>query len=136
MKRRLMIVILVVALSLAGIIAMSLTGCATGPAATPPAQTMPEMLTAAGFKTYPANTPQKMTYLQTCPRDLLMIHKRAGATAYCFVDPASSSMYMGDEAAYGRLQGLLNQQQQRIREQSIENDPQFWPLWMDQQGGG
>jgi len=121
---------------LVGVIGISLVGCAGTPTTTAPTRTMPEMLKAAGFKALPANTPQKMAYLQSCPRDTLMIHKRAGTEVYCFVDPASSSMYMGDEAAYGRLQGLLGQQEQKIREQRIENDPQFWPLWVDTQGGG
>lgn len=123
-------------LILTGVIAIGLAGCATGPAVTAPGRTMPEMLQEAGFKASPANTPQKMAYLQTCPKDTLMIHTRPGAKVYCFVDPATNSMYMGDEAAYQRLQDLLGKQQQKIEEQRIESDPQFWPLWVDRQGGG
>ena len=121
---------------LVGVIGISLVGCAGAPTAGAPAKTMPELLQEAGFKGFPANTPQEMAHLQSCPTGTLMVHKRPSAVCYAFPDQASKTMYLGDEAAYGRLQDLLNQQQQKIEERSIENDPQFWTLWVDSQGGG
>ncbi|MFA4902288.1 MAG: hypothetical protein WC600_06030 [Desulfobaccales bacterium] len=121
---------------LVGAIVIGLAGCSTGPTATAPTKNMPEMLKAAGFKVYVADTPQKMAHLQTCPSDTLMVHERPGAKCYAFSDPASKTMYIGDEAAYGRLQGLLEKQKQKIMEQRIQSDPQFWPQWVDSQGGG
>ncbi|MCK9376952.1 MAG: hypothetical protein M0P73_12455 [Syntrophobacterales bacterium] len=119
-----------------GVIGISLVGCAGAPTVTAPAKTMPEMLKEAGFKVFVADTPQKMAHLQTCPSDTLMIHERPGTKCYAFSDPATKTMYVGDDAAYSRLQGLLEKQRQTIREQRIQSDPQFWPLWVDSQGGG
>jgi hypothetical protein len=121
---------------LVGVIAIGLAGCATGPAATAPAKTRPEMLKEAGFKLFPAGTDQEKAHLQVCPSDTLMIHERAGAKCYAFADPASNSMYMGDEAAYWRYRKALEGQEQKIMEQRIENDPQFWPMWGSRWGGG
>ncbi len=114
---------------LVGVIGISLVGCAAAPTATAPAKTMPELLKEAGFKAFPANTPQEMAHLQTCPKDTLMIHKQPGAVCYAFADPTSKTMYIGDEAAYWRLQGLLEKQEQKINEQRIESDPEFWNNW-------
>jgi hypothetical protein len=121
---------------LVGVIGISLVGCAAGTTVSAPAQTMPEMLKEAGFKAFPADTPQKMAHLQTCPSDTLMVHERPGTKCYAFSDPASKTMYIGDEAAYGCLQDLLEKQKQKIMEQRIQSDPQFWPQWVDSQGGG
>jgi hypothetical protein len=121
---------------LVGIVGLYLAGCATGPTATAPAKTMPQMVQEAGFRGFPAGTDKEMAHLQVCPRDTLMIHEGKTARCYAFADPASKTMYIGDEAAYRRLQGLLDQQQQKIREERIEDDPQFWPMWGSRWGGG
>lgn len=121
---------------LVGVIGISLAGCAGAPTVTAPARTMPEMLTEAGFKAYPAGTSQEMAHLQVCPKDTLMIHERQGSMCYAFADPASKSMYMGDEAAYRRFKALLEKQERKIMEQRIQDDPQFWNLWGTRFGGG
>lgn len=121
---------------LVGVIGIGLVGCAGAPTATAPAKTMPEMLQEAGFKAFPANTPQEMSHLQSCPAGTLMVHKQPGSVCYAFADPTSKVMYMGDEAAYRRLQDLLGKQEQRIEEQRIESDPQFWNTWGHRFGGG
>jgi hypothetical protein len=86
---------------LVGIVGLYLAGCATGPTATAPAKTMPQMVQEAGFRGFPAGTDQEMAHLQVCPRDTLMIHEGKTARCYAFADPASKTMYIGDEAAYG-----------------------------------
>ena len=120
---------------LVGVMGISLVGCAVGPTVTAPAKTMPEMLKEAGFKAFPAGTPQEMAHLQSCPQETLMIHKRPGAMCYAFSDPASKSMYLGDEEAYWRFKALLEKQEQKIIEQKIEDDPQFWTIWGHKFGG-
>ena len=122
---------------LVAVIGLSLVGCATGPTVTSTtAKTMPDLLKEAGFKAFPASTPQEMAHLQTCPKDTLMIHQRPGAMCYAFPDPASKTMYLGDDAAYWRLQGLLQKQEQKINEQRLESDPEFWNSWGHRWGGG
>jgi hypothetical protein len=122
---------------LLGAIGLSLLGCAAGPTvtATPAAKPMSELLKEAGFKAFPASTPQEMAHLQTCPSGTLMIQKRAGAVCYAFPDQAGKTMYLGDEAAYWRLQGLLEKQEQKVNEQRIESDPEFWNAWGHRWGG-
>jgi hypothetical protein len=129
-------IVLLLFFILVGVIGISLIGCAGAPTVTAPAKTMPEMLKEAGFKAYPAETSQEMAHLQVCPKDTLMIQKQKDTVCYAFADPASKSMYMGDEAAYRRLQGLLEKQEQRIKEERIQDDPQFRVLWMNKYGGG
>lgn len=121
---------------LVGAMGISLVGCAATPTVTAPTKTMPEMLREAGFKVFPAETPQELAHLQVCPKETVMIHERPGIRCYAFADPLGKAMYIGDEAAYRRLQGLLEKQQQRIREQRIQDDPQFWPMWGPRWGGG
>ncbi len=119
---------------LAGV--LSLAGCAAGPSATAPRQSMPEMLRAAGFKAYVATTQQQMAYLQSCPKDVLATQQRPGQVCYSFADPATNTVYLGDKAAYDRLQQALAAQEEKVTEQRIQNDPEFWSLWESMQGGG
>jgi hypothetical protein len=67
---------------------------------------------------------------------VLMIHTRGGTTVYCYVDQATNTMYLGDEAAYKRLETILKNSQQTIKEQKIENDPMFWDMWESSRGVG
>jgi hypothetical protein len=122
---------------LVGVIGVSLVGCAGEPTLkAAPAKTMPEMLQEAGFKAYLADTPQKAAHLKTCPSETLMVHERPGAKCYAFSDPASQTMYVGDDAAYWRFKALLEKQEQKIIEQRIESDPEFWNSWGHAFGGG
>ena len=122
---------------LVGIIAIGLAGCATGPSAVAPGKTLPEMLKSAGFRAYPAATPDQVKHLKTCPPDTLMVQERKGAVGcYAFADQKTDTMYIGDEAAYWRFKRALEQQEQKIEEQRIQDDPQFWPMWGSRWGGG
>ena len=121
---------------LVGIIGISLVGCAGGPTVRAPAKPTPQLLEEAGFKVFPGDNAKVKAYMQTCPKDTMMIHTKAGATVYCFADPATNTMYHGDEAAYQRLQTLLKTRQQTIKEQKIEQDPEFWRMWQSLHGLG
>ena len=121
---------------LIGIISLSLVGCAAGPSGTASSQSMPEMLQGAGFKPYTADTPKKMAYLQSCPKGVLVTHERQGQVCYAFTDPATNTVYLGDNAAYWRLQQTLDRQEQKIQTQKIESNPEFWQMWEDMQAGG
>jgi hypothetical protein len=121
---------------LVGIIGLSLVGCARAPVVQTQPKTMPQLLTEAGFKAFPANAPYASEYMQKCAKNTLMIHTRGGTTVYCYVDQATNTMYHGDEAAYQRLQSLLQSRQQTVPEQKIENDPMFWRMWESSRGLG
>jgi len=129
-KRRMSLILLV------GVIGLSLVGCAAGPGATAQPSSMPGMLQAAGFKPYTADTPQRLAYLKSCPKDVLVTHERRGQVCYAFTDPATNTVYLGDAAAYSRLQDALDAQQKKIETQIQESSPEFWRMWEDRQGGG
>lgn len=121
---------------LLGVIGISLVACATGPTATASPKTRTQMLQEAGFKAYPASTGEEMTHLRGCPKDTLMVHERPGDMCYAFADPATNSMYIGNEAAYQRLKSIMQQQQQPIQEQRFKEDPEFWKMWGSRRGLG
>jgi len=122
---------------LVGIFSLGLTGCATGATVAAPAKTLPEMLTSAGFKAYPAATPDQVRHLKTCPPETVMVHGRKGtAGCYAFADPKTNTMYLGDEEAYRRFRNALEAQEQKIRERQMEDDPEFWTIWGHRFGGG
>ena len=79
---------------------------------------------------------REMTHLRGCPKDTLMVHERPGDMCYAFADPATNSMYIGDEAAYQRLKSIMQRQQQPIQEQRIKEDPEFWKMWGSRRGLG
>ncbi len=123
-------------LVLVGIITISFLSYAGASATAAPTKSLPEMLTEAGFKAYPAETAQEMAYMKTCPKSTIMIHQQAGKVIYCFAEPASNTMYMGDYAAYQSFQDLLKKEGQKIQEEKIESDPEFWNNWGHRFGGG
>lgn len=124
-------------LFLIGAIGISLVGCATGPTTTAQGKTMPQMLTAAGFRAYPAATAGQIRHLKTCPPETMMIQERKGtAGCYAFADEKTQTMYIGDEAAYWRFKKALGQQGQRIMERKVQDDPDFWLNWGSSSGGG
>lgn len=121
---------------LVGVIGFSLIGFAAGPGVRAPAKPTPQLLQEAGYKVFSGDAAKQQAYMKDCARNTMMIHTKGGATAYCYVDQATNTMYMGDAAAYQRLQDLLKSQQQTIREQKIEDDPLFWDMWQSSRGLG
>lgn len=71
------------------------------------ARSMEQTLTAAGFRTLPADTAEKLLRLQSIPARELHAVRRDGKRYYVFPDPAGCKCaYVGDEAAYQRLDEL------------------------------
>jgi hypothetical protein len=104
------------------------------PGAEVPVKNIHEMLMEAGFKVYHAETSQEMAYLKSFPKGRLMIHQQIGRVVYCFVEPASNTLYsnvlyMGNSSAYRNFQDLLEKRKQEIKEQRIESDREFWNTW-------
>jgi hypothetical protein len=71
-----------------------------------------QLLSAAGFKVKPADTPAKMAHLQTLTQRKLISHERGGKVYYVYADALNCKcLYVGDEAAYQRLQQLQVERQ-------------------------
>jgi hypothetical protein len=85
------------------------------------------LLSQAGFKTVPANTPQRVEHLQTIAAHKLIRRKSDGKTYYVYADPDyCKCMYVGSESAYATYKSLVKQQDaaMAIREEREEEDVQ------------
>jgi hypothetical protein len=124
---------------LAAMLGIVLAGCATAPSSRPP-KSQDELLTAAGFNSYVANTPQSLAYLKTLPPQEIVQHRYKGTDRYLVcTDQNSRACYVGDEAAYQRYQNLANQEDIAARQRTVSEtrwDPEAQLLYMDSQGGG
>jgi hypothetical protein len=117
-----------------------LAGCATAPSGSSSAASQSDLLTQSGFKTYTANSPQKLTYIQTLPAKKVVLNQYQEKPLYLVcTDPDSKQCFLGDEAAYQRYQRSATQvclatEQCQVSEHRW--DPQAWQMWVDSQGGG
>jgi len=65
------------------------------------------LLTAAGFKMYAADTPEKLAHLQTKPQHEMIMHEKNGKIFYTYADAEySKTMYVGDVKAYQKYQKM------------------------------
>ena len=62
-----------------------------------------DLLSAAGFRVRPANTPARVASLRSLPPNKVVQQTRGGAVRYVYADPlVCACLYVGDQAAYGR----------------------------------
>ncbi len=124
---------------MAVVIGIFLVGCATPPSGSP-AKSQDDLLTAAGFTSYMANTPQSLAYLKTLPPQEIVQHRYKGTNRYLVcTDQNSKACYVGDEAAYQRYQNLANQADIAASKRTVKEerwDPEALQLWADSQGAG
>ena len=94
------------------------------------------MLSAAGFKMVPANTPEREAHLKSLPADKITPVQRQGTTYYTFPDPKSNVLYVGQEPQYQKYRQLRLQKQMADEQletaQMNENAWGAWGAW----GGG
>ena len=91
------------------------------------------MLSAAGFKMVPANTPEREAHLKSLPADKITPVQREGSTYYTFPDPKNNVLYVGQEAQYQKYRQLRYQKQladeQMETAQMNENAWGAWGAW-------
>jgi hypothetical protein len=95
MKRRLNSMKFLAALALLAFAA----GCAT-------TQQTENLLSAAGFKTVTASTPEQQQRLKTLEPGKITPVKRRGKTDFVFPDPAHNQLYVGGQAEHQKYQQL------------------------------
>lgn len=96
-------------------------GCA-GPGKMSPFQ-VDEMLVRAGFQLHTADTPEKLHFLESLPKNKFLHKVRNGKTFYFFVNDASCRcMYVGDKKNYLHFKKSVkeNQLDERIDTTSSE----------------
>ena len=112
------------ALLFAGVLAALALGCNT----TAPTE---NMLTAAGFKTIPADNQEKLAHLNTLPPGKITTVKRSGTLYYVYPDAKNNTLYVGQQEQY--------QEYQKLRRQKLMEDEQLnaadanneapWGVW-------
>jgi hypothetical protein len=121
---------------LAAVLGIALVGCAAAPSSSPP-KSQDDLLTAAGFTSYTANTPQSLAYLKTLPPQEIVQHRYEGTNRYLVcTDQNSRACYVGDEAAFQRYQNLANQADIDAKKRTVSQerwDPEALQLWADSQ---
>ncbi len=70
-----------------------------------------DMLSAAGFKTIPANTPEREAHLKSLPANQITSVQREGTLYYVFPDQKNSVAYVGQQQQYQTYQRLRLQKQ-------------------------
>src|SRR5262245_23124988 len=89
------------------------------------------MLSAAGFKAVPADTPERQAHLKSLPNDKITPVQRNGVTYYTFADHKNQVLYVGREEQYQKYQNLRMQKQladeQMAAAQMYNEAP--WGMW-------
>ena len=89
------------------VIGIFLVGCATGSSGISSSSSQGDLLSQAGFKTYTANSPEKLTYIQTLPYKKVVLNQYNNKPLYLVcTDPNSKQCFIGDKAAYERYQEM------------------------------
>jgi hypothetical protein len=70
-----------------------------------------DMLSAAGFKIKPADTPDKLASLKALPAHKFVQQVQDGNVIYLYADPSiCRCLYYGDQTAYGNYRQMVFQQ--------------------------
>src|SRR6516165_4743728 len=98
-------------------------------------QSTENLLSAAGFRTIVANTPQRQQHLKTLPANKVVLVQRNGKNHYVYADPANNQIYVGNPSQYQQYQQLrlarnLAQDQlatAELNQQAVMNPE--WGMW-------
>jgi hypothetical protein len=124
---------------LVAVICIFLAACATAPYSSPtPSQS--NLLSQAGFRVHTSTTPETQASIKTLPEDKVVLNRYQDKPLYLVcTEPDARQCFIGDEAAYQRYQQLaiqhrLSEDQHKVQDR--RDDPEWWPMYMDSQGGG
>jgi hypothetical protein len=100
-------------------------------------QSTKNLLSAAGFRTIVANTPQRQQHLKTLPANKVVLVQRNGKNYYVYTDPANNQIYVGNPSQYQQYQQLrlarnLAQDQlatAELNQQAAMNWDMWGPIW-------
>jgi hypothetical protein len=91
-----------------------------------------QLLTAAGFKVLPANTPDRQAKMAELKPYTIARQIRGNNVYYIYPDDQNNFVLVGDQAAYTKYQSLLVQQQisnQNLMAAQMETMPGMWGGW-------
>lgn len=93
----------------------------------------------SGFKKWTADSTKKQNIFQTVPSDKIVTYKRKDKTAHASYSTKTKALYVGDDNAYqaylknAKAKGITPKERQ---DADTPDDPEFWDMWEDSQGGG
>ena len=76
------------------------------------------LLSAAGFRTIVADTPQRQEQLKALPPDRVTLVQRNGKNYYVYADPAHNQIYVGNSSQHQKYQQL--RQANNLAEDQLE----------------
>ena len=93
-----------------------------------------DLLVAAGFRTKPADTPERAQQLRAMPALKMVAQSKDGHLVYGYADPyGCNCLYVGDEDAYRQYERLAVQKQlteERLEAAEVEESAATdWGLW-------
>jgi hypothetical protein len=88
------------------------------------------LLSAAGFRTILANTPQRQEQLKALPPDKVTLVQRNGKNYYVYADPANWQIFVGTPSQYEKYQQLRlanNLAQEQLENAQLNSwGPSLW----------
>ena len=91
------------------------------------------LLSAAGFRTVVANTPERQQHLKTLPPDKVTLVQRNGKNYYVYADPAHWQIYVGNPSQYQKYQQLRlanNMAQDQLAAAEMNQETTMgWGMW-------
>lgn len=103
------------------------------------AQDHSSVMQDSGFKQWKVDTPKEKAYFKKVPSDQIVTFKRKDQTIHVYSHPQTGNVYFGDDAAHQKYLIKLKAQNMTPKNQgpfSDPDDPEFWDMWEDSQGGG
>jgi hypothetical protein len=96
-------------------------------------QSTENLLSAAGFRTIVANTPQRQQHLKTLPPNKVVLAQRNEKNYYVYADPAHYQIFVGNPSQYQQYQQLrlarnLAQEQLATAAPQLTMNPE-WVMW-------
>jgi hypothetical protein len=88
------------------------------------------LLSAAGFRTIVANTPERQQHLKTLPPDKVTLVQRNGKNYYVYADPAHWQIFVGNPSQYQKYQQLRlanNMAQDQL--EAAQMNSLNWGMW-------
>jgi hypothetical protein len=113
-------------LSILAILALT-AACATN------TKSRENLLTAAGFKTIVASSPQQQQHLKSLPAGKISLVQRKGKPYYVFPDTTHNQLFVGSPSQYKTYQQL--RQQNKIATEQLESAELYqeattqWEMW-------
>lgn len=112
----------ILSIVVSGALVLLAAGCGT-------TKTTENLLSAAGFKTIPANTAARQAHLQNLPENTVTRVEKNGTTYYVCPDKKNQFLYVGREPQYQEYQKLrLENQMAEAQLQAAAWGP-GWDAW-------